>query len=253
MQLGTNEAIARHLARNPFRDQIARPVQRRIERPLEERIRAALDDLPDDQNKVALFYLLSRARRKVALLAHGLLSTKIESVFPYLDNRVVECVLSHDPAVRIGRDYQARGLAEDFPAMADIPHSHLERPALLKEYYLPVTGWDREYTRRLVVRSSRAALAHPAFLAWLAWKARVMAVIQVAASVVPWLSRRICERGWMLMRLLHVVSWHESLGDAAPAQARLARARRYVMSDPQGVVPGRTVASPYDRTKDRAS
>jgi hypothetical protein len=105
----------------------------RIDSPepsLAERFEQTFRNLPNFEDRFTAFYFTNWTRRKTALLSQGLLSLKIDSVFPYLDYDLVDHVFRLPPVIRRSSEISKAMLHLANPDfMRKIPTSHDERLA----------------------------------------------------------------------------------------------------------------------------
>ena len=98
------------------------------QRSLAERIETVIKSLPNDEHRLNLFYFGNWTRRKVSLFAHGLLSLKIDTVYPYLDYDLVDHVFRLPPLVRRTAEVSKAMLGQmNSDLMKRIPTSHDKR------------------------------------------------------------------------------------------------------------------------------
>jgi hypothetical protein len=106
---------------------------------LHERLRAMVTDMPETPNRVFLLELAGRSRRTTSLFALSLLATRVDSVFPYLDDRMVASALRWDPFWKRDLDLQKVLLDRAYPRYRDVPSSHSPREAVPPSYVRRVT------------------------------------------------------------------------------------------------------------------
>lgn len=101
---------------------------------LHERVRAMVAELPENPNRVFLLELVGRARRTTSLFALSLLAAKVDSVFPYLDDRVVGAALRADPYWKREVDFQKVLIDRAYPEFRHVPTSHSPRGTVEASY-----------------------------------------------------------------------------------------------------------------------
>ncbi len=89
-----------------------------------DRHTACMKELPQDDNRNSNWFSALWARRRTAPFSMALMSLKVESVFPYLDNEVVEVSMKLSPKLKVDRDLQFEILQHQYPdLMRRIPTS----------------------------------------------------------------------------------------------------------------------------------
>ncbi|HEX5136527.1 MAG TPA: hypothetical protein VFY93_06125 [Planctomycetota bacterium] len=131
--------LARHLWPNRFATYLSAPFRARFKGTLFERISAEIADLPDNPNRLFLLELVGRSRRTTSLFALTLLAEKVDSVFPYLDDRMVVSALKADPFWKRDVNLQKVLLDRAYPGFRDLPSSHSMPDAVDDSYRQAVT------------------------------------------------------------------------------------------------------------------
>ncbi len=93
--------------------------------PLLDRVEQLLQALPEFDHRHTLFYFTNWTRRMTALLTCGLLSLKMDSVFPFLDYDLVDFLFSLPPVIKRSSEVSKAMLQNRDPELARmIPTSH---------------------------------------------------------------------------------------------------------------------------------
>ncbi len=125
--------------RNHLSPYLSGALRSRFGGTLHERVRAMITDLPENPNRVFLLELVGRSRRTTSLFALSLLAGKVDSVFPYLDDRVVAAALRAEPFWKREVDFQKVLLDRAYPEFRHVPSSHSRRGTVEASYRKPVT------------------------------------------------------------------------------------------------------------------
>ena len=108
-----------------------------------ERFEWLFRDIPNIADRYTAFYFTNWTRRRTALFAYGLLSLKVESVFPFLDYDLVDFVFKLAPVIRRSSEVSRAMLRQLHPElMQAIPTSH-DTPVDLADDFAPVAYRDR--------------------------------------------------------------------------------------------------------------
>lgn len=188
---------------------------------LADRIESALRNLPNDEDRLGLFYFGNWTRRKASLFAHGLLSLKVDSVYPYLDYDLVDHVLRLPPLVRRA--------AEVSKAMLNLANADLIR-RIPTSHDKQLTSSSDEFYRQFRDRlpenywlDSQASINHAAavdilnakgVLSQLSRKAQLSAI----GNLMP-------VPKWCLPRDFTRISWRLRMTGLYALQRRTARSR----------------------------
>jgi hypothetical protein len=205
--------------------------------PLVERVATLLKDLPDSANKVCLFFFLSRTRREVSFLPLGLLSLKVESFLPYLDNDYFAQALSLKPELKIEANPHPQGLilnSTDRELMR-IPTSYRldiydpQMPQDYSEFYIPLGDYGCQVRKYRLASAERDVLRSPRILTKLSWRS----MIKFGAFAMPDHLNILPERYaggryWLVQRLAHLANWHRFYEDKAWGFEQLQQARDFV-------------------------
>ncbi len=199
------------------------------------RIESALRELPNDENRLGMFYFGNWTRRKASLFAHGLLSLKIDSVYPYLDYDLVDHIFRLPPLVRRTAEVSKAMLTLAHPdLMQRIPSSHDRRLKTSTEpfyeqfrtrppeHYWLDTQTSIHRAAAIDIRKAQGVLSQ------LSWKAQLTAM----GSLMPvpdWCQRGFYTRSSWRLRLTGMYAMQRLVAQSKDeAASKLAAANNYV-------------------------
>lgn len=84
-------------------------------------IRAELDKYGGSRNQLNYYYIMNRTRRAVALFALRLLTLRVETFFPFLDNDLFDFVMSLPPELKMSHQLRRDMLGSSSPELLNIP------------------------------------------------------------------------------------------------------------------------------------
>ncbi len=105
---------------------------------------SVLQRLPADLNRLSLFGMLSRTKNVVSLLPMVILSPTVDSVFPFLDDRLVKHSLSLDPCQKRKVRFQRLICDQMLPELNTLPDSHQAPAKIDVAYCQPMPNRWRE-------------------------------------------------------------------------------------------------------------
>ena len=88
-----------------------------------EAVRVELKKYENTANQLTCFYLLNRTRRAIALSPLRLISKKIESFLPYMDNDFVEFALSIPLLIKVSHPLRSLTLDRAYPELSNIENT----------------------------------------------------------------------------------------------------------------------------------
>ncbi len=203
-----------------------------------ERHAACLAGLPQDDNRNTAWFSALWARRRTAPFSMALMGLKVESVFPYLDNEVVEISMRLAPRLKVNRDLQFEILENQYPdLMRRIPTSghpsittspdNFCRPfvsPIPKSYYQRRSGaYYRAVAARLFANSHLRQMANR--------QAMVSAATIASLGAVGLLTPGIIRSAWRLRPLGLIAEIIECSENRGFAGQRLTDARAYLFGD----------------------
>jgi hypothetical protein len=204
-------------------------------RGIAERYESLFRGLPNFPDRYTAFYFTNWTRRKTALFAYGLLSLKVESVFPFLDYDLVDFVFKLSPVTRRGSEVSKSMLRNARPdLMHAIPTSHddvigSDTNSLMEAFRdrLPAHYWLD--SQAAMYRSAAAdILRADGVFSQLSTRARIAALgfhlIRPSRMTPHWLTRR----SWTLRPLGLYALQRRIARDSSVAQECLSDARQFV-------------------------
>lgn len=83
-------------------------------------VRAELSQYGNTRNRLTYYYLMNRTRRSVALSALRLLTLRVETFFPFLDNDLFEFVMSISPELKMSHQLRNDMLNTSYPELLNM-------------------------------------------------------------------------------------------------------------------------------------
>ena len=203
--------------------------------PLAERVESALRELPNDENRLGMFYFCNWTRRKASLFAHGLVSLKIDSVYPYLDYDLVDHIFRLPPLVRRTAEVSKGMLNLVNPGlMQRIPSSHdRELKSSTDAFYDRFRAHPPEHywldTQTSIHRAAAIDIRKAqGVLSQLSLRAQLAAVGNLI-SVPEWCMRRFYTRSSWRLRMTGMYALQRQMAQSrGEAAKRLFAANDYV-------------------------
>ena len=205
---------------------------------LRDRYRDHYSALPNFADRITTFFFTNWARRKTALFAQGLLSLKIDSVFPFLDYDLVDFVLRLPPLVRRESEVSKLMLKQAHPEiMSRIPTSH--DPELFRvdggRWSAFQTPLPSHYWLKMQASIHRAAardiLRAPGLLAKMTNPARISTLANLMPIPSDMTPSKITARSWRLSLLGLSARQYRASNSPRVAVKNLTEARRFLFSD----------------------
>ncbi len=215
-------AIAREIVPGEVCSALAPEVGGQLSSTVPDRVAAHIGAFAPDCNRVAYFLMQARMSRSIAMFSAGVLGSKVEAVYPYLDHRVIDFVLDHDPALRIGQDLQQVALQRLYPEQLGIPTTHEPLSSLPPSYRRELGSWYARQEARVFTSAARRALATPALLELVSPRTRKILLSTAWGAGLPLIGPWLRSRAWVVPRL----------GRIAAALRAVARWRRHFQSAP---------------------
>ncbi len=202
---------------------------------LRDRYRELYSALPNFADRITTFFFTNWARRKTALFAQGLLSLKIDSVFPFLDYDLVDFVLRLPPLIRRESEVSKQMLEQAHPEiMSRIPTSH--DPELFRvdrgrwsafQTPLPSQYWLKMQAS-IHRDAARDILTAPGLLTQMTNPARISTLANLMPIPSDMTPPKITSRSWRLSLLGLYARQNRASNSHRIAQENLANARRFV-------------------------
>lgn len=203
-----------------------------------ERHTACLAALPQDDNRNTAWFSSQWARRRTAPFSMSLMGLKVESVFPYLDNEVVELSMRLAPRLKVDRELQFEILQSQYSdLMRRIPTSgHPSITSSPNDFCRPFVSPipDSYYERRAgaYYRSAAARLiASSRLRGMISHNALASAITVASLGAVGLLTRKMLRSAWRLRPLGLISEIVQCSEDREFATRRLTDARSYVFGE----------------------
>ena len=203
-----------------------------------ERHAACLAGLPQDDNRNTAWFSALWARRRTSPFSMALMGLKVESVFPYLDNEVVELSMRLAPRLKVDRDLQFEILQNQYPdLMRRVPTSgHPSMTQSPDDFCRPfVSPIPQSYYERRTssyYRSIAARLISGSQVRRIVSRQSVVSAVTVASlGAVGLLSPGVLRSAWRLRPLGLIAEIVECSANRELAIRRLTDARAYLFGD----------------------
>ena len=205
--------------------------------PIVERIEQIIRQIPVFDHRYTLFYLTNWSRRMTSTMTNGLLSLKIDSVFPYLDYDLVDFLFSIPPLTKRHSEVTKLMLNTRDQKLADtIPTSHYPGIYSNPDYHcrpfceaLPL-NYFRSNQTDLYRSAAAGALATRGVFGELSRHAQsaalAFALTQRMSSVPQW----VLDRSWPLTGVGQFAHVRRTIEDPNWAAESLEQARNYLFS-----------------------
>lgn len=210
---------------------------------LTERFEQMFRSLPDCEDRLTFFYFGNWTRRKTALFSHGLLSLKIDSVFPFLDYDLVDHVSRLSPVARRSNAVSKAMLFHTNPdIMRRIPTSHVDSATSGADTYhssfdsslssVYRDSLPRNYWLHAQASINRAAavdiLRTGGVLGQLSRKAQLSVMAQFAPCPNRYMPKRMIKSSWRLPLIGLYARQRRTARSSTEAARQLAAANSFI-------------------------
>lgn len=230
-----NRTIAQHLISFNYGSH-----ERQFLRPtgaesVEDRHTSCLEQFPQDDNRNTTWFSALWARRRTAPFARMLMNLKVESVFPYLDNEVVDVSMKLSPKLKVGRDLQFEILQHQYPDLmrrfptSGYPGINSAPDEFARRFVTPIpSGFYEKRTRGYYRTVAKQVLGSPRLRGLVSRPALLSALAVSSVGWTGYLPPPIEKSAWRLRPLGLVADLVLTLGNQSLAREQLNHARQIV-------------------------